>query len=557
MLDYEGRCVCGYQRSDSDEEPKDFQNYIHYTAEGATITLRKDGTETQIWFYENTVYEKTDDGESIHEFFEGYINIYERFTDNGEWTKTTDESGLFYSAGEYVYSKFSVLSDIELVTRDNINKFIYDKNTKTLKLENVEVGAYKNLKNLICFNEEFEILKVEFEFIFNDENYSLTFDFDDFEVEIPKVSSANLSVELLPDGTYVLSNIGNCDDKDLVIPSRIGDIEITAIAPNAFANSDIRSVVIPGSVKTIGSGAFEECRSLSYVYIDEGVEKICENAFSMIDPRAEIHMHDTVTVIEDDAFNIDVAVASRGKWYFYGDINNYVQIEFGNERSNPNLNLDMYLNGEILTDVIIDTATYIAAEAFASLDSPKNYYIGKQVKSIGYMATGGFEVDIDPETGAMLFIPYNVYYEGSFEDFLKIDIEGQWVSASGCNLYCEGNLIETVEFPEGTTVIPEGIFSSCISIKNIIIPEGVTKIEKYAFAGCPVLNLTLPTSLLEIEYDAFDMYGLYISPDNNAITELDGAYYMAANGNPYYVLLPADDGIEIHPDCVIVMNSAE
>ena len=554
LFSHENKCICGYQRHTLDGGPDAWTGYINYSTLNKTITIARGEAKAQVWYGDDVAYEKTDSSELIRVFCDGYVNAYERALADGIWTKETDESGMFRDSAAYILSKYPVLEDINLLAENHINEFAFDKESLSLRLENYDTDQHKDLTNVIFFNEDLEIIRVEFEFILNGEGYSITIEFDEFEVEIPVVDSSNLSVTILPDGTYILDNVGDCDDKDLVIPSKIGDIEITAIAPGAFANSDIHSVTIPGSVKTIGTGAFKDCPNLSYVYIDSGVEKIEKEAFAMIDPHAEIHLHDSVTVIEEDAFDVSVVTYKRGKWYFYGDVNKYVQIDFGNSESTPNLNRDLYINGELPIDIVIDTATSISSFAFASLESPKNYYIGKQVTSIGEAATGGFYCEIDPETGAMSFEPYNVYYEGSFEDFLKIDIKGTWVAGSGCNLYFEGELVETVEFPAGTDVIPEGIFAFCVSIKNVIIPEGVTKIEQYALCGLPIVNLTLPTSLSEIEYDALDTNGLFISPDDNAITEIDGSYYMAANGNPYYVLLYAPEGTEIHPDCVIVMN---
>ena len=49
------------------------------------------------------------------------------------------------------------------------------------------------------------------------------------------------------------------------------------------------------------------------------------------------------------------------------------------------------------------------------------------------------------------------------------------------------------------------MFRHCISLSEIVIPEDVTVIEKYAFAGCFSLKkITLPSGLKRIEDGAFD-----------------------------------------------------
>ena len=72
----------------------------------------------------------------------------------------------------------------------------------------------------------------------------------------------------------VLTGIGNCDDKDIVIPEGV-----VAIADGAFKNSKITSVVIADSVVSIGADAFFGCTNLESVVIGDGVEDIASHAF--------------------------------------------------------------------------------------------------------------------------------------------------------------------------------------------------------------------------------------------------------------------------------------
>lgn len=65
---------------------------------------------------------------------------------------------------------------------------------------------------------------------------------------------------------------------DIILQIVIND-GVTAIGNNAFNRSAVMSVTIPASVKTIGDGAFRECKNLNSVTISEGVTAIGENAF--------------------------------------------------------------------------------------------------------------------------------------------------------------------------------------------------------------------------------------------------------------------------------------
>lgn len=55
---------------------------------------------------------------------------------------------------------------------------------------------------------------------------------------------------------------------------------ITNINPNAFISTNITSVTLPSSVKSIGLNAFGNCENLSTVYIPSSVEKIAGYAFN-------------------------------------------------------------------------------------------------------------------------------------------------------------------------------------------------------------------------------------------------------------------------------------
>lgn len=80
---------------------------------------------------------------------------------------------------------------------------------------------------------------------------------------------------------------------------------------------------------------------------------------------------------------------------------------------------------------------------------------------------------------------------------------------SGCNF-------ETIELPTKITIIPEGLFMGCKSLKKVKIPNGVTEIGDNAFQGCENLSeLTLPNEIKSIG-DAFYYCGII----NNATEDV-------------------------------------
>lgn len=67
--------------------------------------------------------------------------------------------------------------------------------------------------------------------------------------------------------------------ENVVIPSQINGMNVIIIAPNAFKESRLHSVDIPGSVASIGDNAFCDCTALSHVTLRGGIKSIGDAAF--------------------------------------------------------------------------------------------------------------------------------------------------------------------------------------------------------------------------------------------------------------------------------------
>ena len=327
---------------------------------------------------------------------------------------------------------------------------------------------------------------------------------------------------------YAVVGIGTATDTHIVIPETYQDLPVTMIEKNAFAkNYDLRGVTIPGSVVTIGEGAFKDSTFITYVYMGDGVKYIGKEAFAYIDDRAEIHFYDSMEAIGEDAFGTGTAYYDKGDWFFYGDINKYAMIDFATSKSSPNLNHYMHLNGEKPSEVTLDTATYISSYAFANTDTIFKYTIGKSVKKIGESAVTGY-IERRDSAGNSHFEPYDVYYQGTLQDFVQIDFLGFWATGPCLNLYLNNELVENIVFPAGLESIPAGIFSTCTSLKSVQIPEGVTSIGAYAFMGCEKMTeIIFPDTVTEIGgYAFYDCLGLTKLPTMNGVTAIGECAFM-------------------------------
>lgn len=63
--------------------------------------------------------------------------------------------------------------------------------------------------------------------------------------------------------------------------------------------------------------------------------------------------------------------------------------------------------------------------------------------------------------------------------------------------------ISSIIIPKGINIIEESTFMQCGSLTHVTIPNSVTVIESSAFAGCPINDLVIPDSVIEIGDYAF------------------------------------------------------
>ena len=208
-------------------------------------------------------------------------------------------------------------------------------------------------------------------------------------------------------GTAWLDNFSD----DFVI---VGDSVLIAYKGNE------KNVIIPNSVQTIGSNAFEECYDLTSVTIPNSVKKIGNEAFSVCSSLTNVTISNNVESIGHEAFKRCISLKKI-------KIPNSVKsIGGGAFESCSNL--------ESIN--IPDSVTSIGLDAFRFCSRLKKVNLSKSIKTIPYAA------------------------------FLDC-----------CSL-------EDLQISEGVEVIDSHAFDSCSSLKNIDIPKSVKTINSDAFINC-------------------------------------------------------------------------
>lgn len=188
----------------------------------------------------------------------------------------------------------------------------------------------------------------------------------------------------LTDGVLAVSGSGGVQGQEL--RESIGDSQVdqitsvkieegvTEIGSSVFSNyKNLTEVLIPGSVKKIGTYVFYRCTNLKKVSISNGVAEIGYGTFQGCSSLAEVYLPDSLTEIESDMFNgcislkkvaIPTSVNSIGHSAFYGCTG--------------------------LTEVSIpENITGISAYTFGECENLANITIPKGVTGIAYYAFVG------------------------------------------------------------------------------------------------------------------------------------------------------------------------
>ena len=252
---------------------------------------------------------------------------------------------------------------------------------------------------------------------------------------------------------------------------------VTSIGSDAFQGcTSLTSVTIPDSVTSIGKGAFSYCKSLTSVTIPDSVTSIDYSAFFGCSSLTSVTIPDGVTSIGEQAFSCCTSLTS-------------VTIPNGVTSIGENA-----FNGcTSLTSVTLpNSVTSIGKSAFSGCTSLTSVTLPNSVTSIG---DGAF-ASCTSLTGIWV-TEGNSHYSS--------DASGVLFSKDKTTLVqCPGAFSGSYAIPDSVTSIGEYAFAGCASLTSVTIPNSVTSIGQHAFASCTHLtSVTIPDSVTSIGEYAF------------------------------------------------------
>ena len=306
-----------------------------------------------------------------------------------------------------------------------------------------------------------------------------------------------LKLELEAD-YYHVTGVNYLNIVDIIIPKMYNDLFVKVIGNDAFRScTSLTSITIPNSVTSIGSYAFYNCESLTSITIPNSVTSIGSSAFESCTNLTSITIPNSVTSIGYYTFyncesltsiTIPDSVTSIGYCTFYNcesltsinvsENNNYYKSIDGNLYSKDGKTLEKYSNGKQESSfVILDSVTSIVNYAFDSCTSLTSITIPDSVTSIGHNAFYGCT-----SLTSINVSENNNYYKS---------IDGNLYSKDGKTLekYSIGKQESSFVIPNSVTSIGGYAFAGCTSLTNIIIPDSVTSIGNDAFYSCTSLTI--------------------------------------------------------------------
>ena len=271
-------------------------------------------------------------------------------------------------------------------------------------------------------------------------------------------------VKVSSEGNHRLGSI-DADGNPCVIEVVVGD-KVATIGPVASQMFNLRSIVIPDTVKECEGYLFYNCQSLLSLALPDGVKKISMNkALSMTDLRY-VRLPKTLTEMPANMLGSSYSLQS-------------IVIPEGVTSIGASAFKDC---ANLQSIVIPEGVTSIGASAFQGCSSLQSIAIPASVTSIGDLA---FQRCINLQR---IVIPASVISIGksafqNCSNLRDVKILGSLTSIRD-NAFAGCYALHGFNIPEGVTSIGASAFQGCSSLQSIAIPASVTSIGANAFNGC-------------------------------------------------------------------------
>ena len=267
---------------------------------------------------------------------------------------------------------------------------------------------------------------------------------------------------------------------------------LSVIGYGAFAGSGLKSITIPGSLKTLTSGlvitgqagVFESCSLLETVVIQDGVTTLGDYSFRNCTSLKSVNVSGTVEEIGTCAFDGCTSLT------------------------------DISFTGNGLKK--IGSTAFYNCKALLSIVLPQS------LSSIGYNAFYNTSSLVSADLGGVSSIGYGAFANSGLKSLtipgtLKTVTGGVVITKAGAFAYC--TKLETLVLKDGVTTLGDYAFEGCTNLTSVVLPESLTTIGNEVFKSCSaLLSITLPRSITSIGKNIFQdcsaLTSIYVYKDS-------------------------------------------
>lgn len=367
---------------------------------------------------------------------------------------------------------------------------------------------------------------------------------------------------------------------------------VTSIGSYAFNRCGLTKITLPDAIEQIEDYAFNACSFLSEIQFGNGIQSIGNSAFSGCTALRTVTLPASLKELGGSCF-----ANCSGLEAFYVDTDNknftsndgilfegtHTLVSFPQGKLLPSYTLPertraiqagAFANCTALHEIILpDSLISIGDSAFVGCTNLTEITIPAGVTEIGggifegcsgltnivvsdennaFLSDGG--ILFDTEKTRLLHYPAGKY---------DLSVYQLPDTVTSLDPYAfEGCLLTEIILPTGLTTLSTAAFQNCTALEKINLPEGLDQIPIYAFSGCKSLkDIVFPESLRIIQNYAFQKCTSLpsITLSKNVVNIAGGAFAYCTNmeainieeDNPSYVSV---DGVVYNNNPINYMN---
>ena len=299
------------------------------------------------------------------------------------------------------------------------------------------------------------------------------------------------------------------------------------IGYNCFSGQLISD--IPSSVKSIGAGAFKNCRFTSFS-LPANLSELGSSSFDGCEGLTDVTIPDNVKLFYASTFSgcglSSLTIGKGVKCIFRGNHSVYINYGYNYEyEEHENNELRTHSSSYRLTNLTeIEKYYEVDLDApepdpwyYSSYDEAPRY--GLDVQTIK-VAEGNIVFDSRDNCNAVIHTKTNTLVMGSASTIIPNSITAiGWNAFKDCGISSltipssvksidieafRGSKLQSIAIPSSLSEISTCAFANCVDLTSVTMDDGVTSIGECAFAYCTNLNtVSIPSSITSIGNNSF------------------------------------------------------